>query len=60
MKIELSIIEISTIRLGLMDKIEYADKCIDRAKRLNDSDSEKFFTDIRNDNKNLLERLYKV
>jgi hypothetical protein len=60
MKVELSGIELATIRLSLMDKIEKAEECIKMGQDLNNKESEKFWLDIKESNKNLLERLYKI
>jgi hypothetical protein len=60
MKVELSGIELATIRLSLMDKIEKAEECIKMLQDTNNKESEKFWFDIKESNKNLLERLYKI
>jgi hypothetical protein len=60
MKVELSGIELATIRLSLMDKIEKAEECIKISQDVNSKESEKFWFDIKESNKNLLERLYKI
>jgi hypothetical protein len=60
MKVELSGIELATIRLSLMDKIEKAEECIKMSQDTNNKESEKFWFDIKESNRNLLERLYKI
>lgn len=60
MKVELSGMELATIRISLTDKIEEMEKWIKISEETNNNESKEFFVQIRDNNKNILERLYKI
>lgn len=60
MNVELSGMELATIRISLTDKIEKMEKYIKIAEEINDNKSKEVFVQVRDNNKNILDRLYKI